>query len=258
MSLDPVVDDLEHRARAWLKSRRQPSVEFAPGPDWGRRFQNRNDRRIDAIRPAANLAEIRNWERRYGYNLPCSLRDWLQLSNGLIGVEGPLVHPLTAIGPMIPFARVPELLVQPESWFELGNPGRETICIDLGYRWPGGDYPIFTSGDDELGTRPRIVAIGFGDWLTGLFQNHGHAYWLDPDFPTLGDPWEFHRRFVPVPHLPDRLRPLAHRIAPLLGDQADDRAIARELGISTPDVEVLIRYVQHAPRSLLSPWDAAG
>ncbi len=42
------------------------------------------------------------------------------------------------------------MLVQPESWFELGNPNRQTICIDLAYRLPGGSYPIFTSGDEEM------------------------------------------------------------------------------------------------------------
>lgn len=249
-------DEFEKRVRAWWRSRRLPASEFVPGPAWDRWLGN--GVRVEPIRPPASLADIRNWERRYGHALPGSLRDWLLISNGLIGDQGPFVHPLPAIGPMVPFARVPNLLVQPESWFELGNPGRETVCIDLGYRWPGGDYPIFASGDDERGTRPRIVATGFGEWLARLFQGGGHAYWMDPAYPTLGEPWELHRRFVPVPYLPDRLRPLAHRIAPMLGDLADDWTIARELGISTTDVEALTRYVQHAPTCLGPPREAAG
>ena len=56
-------------------------------------------------------------------SLPHGLQAWLRLSNGLFG-GGPFIHPITAIGPMIPFARVPEMIVQPESWFELGNPNR--------------------------------------------------------------------------------------------------------------------------------------
>ena len=52
-----------------------------------------------------------------------------------------MIHPLSAIGPMVPFARMPGLVIQPESWFELGNPNVETVCIDLGYRWPGGGHP---------------------------------------------------------------------------------------------------------------------
>ncbi|MFO0956386.1 MAG: SMI1/KNR4 family protein [Isosphaeraceae bacterium] len=247
MTYLPRAVEFEGRVLEWFRTLRGPAHlhPFNPAPGWGRRFLNGSI--TEALRPPASLADIRNWERRYGYVLPGSLRDWLMISNGLNGHDGPLVHPLTAIGPMIPFARVPNLLVQPESWFELGNPGCETVCIDLGYRWPGGDFPIFASGDDELGTCPRIVATGFGDWLGRLLQGGGEAYWLEPEFPTLGDPWELHRRYVPVPHLPDHLRPLAHRVAPLLGDEADERAIARELGISTPDVEILIRYIQHSP-----------
>ena len=40
-------------------------------------------------------------------SLPHGLQAWLRLSNGLFG-GGPFIHPITAIGPMIPFARVPE------------------------------------------------------------------------------------------------------------------------------------------------------
>ena len=55
---------------------------------------------------------------------------------------------------------MPDLVVQPESWFELGNPNVETICIDLAYRWPGGGYPIFTSGDDAVAEPARGSSRG--------------------------------------------------------------------------------------------------
>lgn len=105
---------------------------------------------LEPCRPGASAAEIADWEHRHGYRFPTGLRTWLLLSNGLYR-SGPMIHPLSAIGPMIPFARVPEMIVQPESWFELGNPNLQTICIDLAYRLPGAGHPIFTSGDEALG-----------------------------------------------------------------------------------------------------------
>src|SRR5262245_10768096 len=79
-------------------------------------------------RAGAPLEAIAGWEARHGYRLPAGLRAWLRLSNGLFGT-GPLIHPISAIGPMVPFARVLEMIVQPESWFELGNPSDQTVCI---------------------------------------------------------------------------------------------------------------------------------
>ena len=95
---------------------------------------------------------------------------------------------MSAIGPMVPFARVPGLIVQPESWFELGNPNRETVCIDLGYHLPGGDSPIFASGDDEEGTAPRIIAPSFEDWFLALLKSREVEYWFAPEFFAPGRP----------------------------------------------------------------------
>lgn len=201
----------------------------------------------EPLRPGAGLRRVRSWERRYGAELPGSLRHWLLISDGLYAESGPLVHPLTAIGPMIPFARVPGLVVQPESWFELGNPGRETVCIDLAYAWPGGDCPVFASGDDLHGTKPRVIARGFADWLARVFAEGGREYWLDPGFRPLGDPWVEHRRRAPLPPLPERLRPLAPRVLPLMHPGADDRSIAERLGVTRGDVEALFRHLQHVP-----------
>ena len=200
------------------------------------------------LRPGAGMRRLGGWERRYGHVLPESLRLWLAISDGLFTPNGPLIHPLTAIGPMIPFASVPGLIVQPESWFELGNPGRETICIDLGYTWPGGDCAVFLSGDDDLGSKPRVIARSFGDWLARLLAEGGREFWFDPGFRTLGDPWTEHRQHVPTPHLPDRLKSLTVRVLPLMTTGADDRSIATMLGVSTNDVEALFRHLQHASR----------
>jgi hypothetical protein len=198
-----------------------------------------------AVRKPATARAIRGWERRHGFRLPAGLRAWLRLSDGLYRGADPLIHPLDAIGPMIPFASMPGLVVQPESWFELGNPREETVCIDLAYRWPGGDCPLFTSGDDERRTRPRMIATGFDAWLRRLLEEGGRPFWLDPDFVPLGDPWAEHRHRAPAPPLPERLRPLAPRILPLMCPGADDRRIASDLGISRGDVETLFRHLQH-------------
>jgi hypothetical protein len=204
----------------------------------------------DPCRPAADLREIDDWERRHGHTLPLGLRTWLSLSNGFY-LDGPLIHPLSAIGPMVPFARVPDLLVQPESWFELGNPNVETVCIDLAYSWPGGGGgPIFTSGDDLSASRPRVIATGFDDWFLTLLHGGGREYWFDPDFLDLGDPWEAHRRYTPAPPLSARLRRLATRVEPLIGPGADDRAIATTLGITRVDVERIMRHIQHGPHGV--------
>jgi len=198
----------------------------------------------DPCRPGADPREIDGWEERHGFALPRGLRAWLEISNGFYR-GGPLIHPLSAIGPMVPFARVPDLLVQPESWLELGNPNVETVCIDLGYRWPGGDAPIFTSGDDQTGSRPRVIARGFEEWFLELLRQGGREYWFAPGFADLGDPWEAHRRYTPAPPLSARLRRLAPRVAPLIRPGADDRAIASSLGISRGDVETIFRHLQH-------------
>jgi len=201
------------------------------------------------LRPPAEESRLAAWEERHGFALPRGLRAWLAISDGLYHGSGraPLVHPLASIGPMIPFARMPGLLVQPESWFELGNPGAETVCIDLGYRWPGGDRPLFTSGDDDRGRAPMVIAPSFEAWLARIVREGCREFWLDPGFPALGDPWTEHRRHVPPPALPDRLRLLAGRARPLLAWTTDDRALAARLGVSRQDAETLLRYLQHQP-----------
>jgi hypothetical protein len=199
----------------------------------------------EAYRPGVAAEEIAAWERRHGFELPRGLKDWLALSDGLFA-QGPLIHPLSAIGPMVPFASVPGLVVQPESWFELGNPNVETVCLDLAYRWPGGDFPVFTSGDDARGTAPRVIASGFDAWFLGVIASSGEESWFAPGFRDLGDPWLAHLRYVPAPALSDRLRSLAERVSPLVRAGVDDRAIAERFGISAFDVEAIVRHVQHA------------
>jgi hypothetical protein len=199
---------------------------------------------LESCRPGAKLGSIIAWEQRHGYRLPAGLRAWLMLSNGLYR-SGPLIHPITAIGPMIPFARVPEMIVQPESWFELGNPNLQTVCIDLAYRLPGGGHPIFTSGDDALDTPPRIIARSFEEWFLELLCRGGREYWFDPGFQDFGAPWPSHRRHAPGPPLPDRLRSFAERVWPLLDAGADERDIASQLGLSRADVERIVRHLQH-------------
>jgi hypothetical protein len=200
-----------------------------------------------ALREPAEARRIATWERLHGFNLPQPLVAWLRLSDGFyLGDDGPLIHPLSAIGPMIPFARVPGLYVQPESWFELGNPGAETVCVDLAYDWPGGGPPIFVSGDDARGTIPRIIAPSFESWFLRVLREGGRAFWFDPDFVPLGDPWKEHRHRAPVPPLPDYLRPFTDLAEPLMQRGTDDRSVADRLGLSRGEVELLYRHLQHA------------
>ncbi len=201
---------------------------------------------VDPCRPGVDACKLDGWELRHGYRLPPALRAWLEISDGFYR-NGPLVHPLHAIGPMVPFARVPGLVVQPESWFELGNPPTEPVCIDLAYCWPGGCRPIFRSGDDEADSRPRLIAAGFVPWFLRLLREGGREYWTDRGFKTLGDPWPEHRDRTPPPPLSGRLRDLAACVRPLMHPGADDRTIASDLGISRGDVEAIFRHLQHAP-----------
>lgn len=209
-----------------------------------------------ACRPGADPRSIAAWEQRHGYRLPAGLRSWLMLSNGLYRA-GPLIHPLSAIGPMVPFARVPEMIVQPESWFELGNPNLQTVCIDLAYRLPGGGHPIFTSGDDLSGSLPVIIARSFEEWFLELMRQGGREYWFDADFLDQGSPWASHRRHAPGPALTDQLRPFADRVLPLLRAGADEREIAARLGLTRTDVELICRHLQHVGTSP-APSAAAG
>jgi len=199
----------------------------------------------DPCRAGADPRAVESWERRHGFALPSGLREWLLLSDGFYHRGAPLIHPLAAIGPMVPFARVPDLVVQPESWFELGNPNVETICIDLAYHWPGGDCPIFTSGDDQAQSPPKVIATSFESWFLKLLDQEGREYWFDPGSADLGDPWSAHRRNTPTPPLPDRLRALAPHVLAHMRPGADDRVIASTLGISRGDVETILRHLQH-------------
>ena len=201
-------------------------------------------------RVGTDQSRILSWERRFGYALPDSLKAWLRLSDGFYGESGPLIHPLSAIGPMVLFSRVPGLVLQPESWFELGNPNQETICLDLGYRWNGGENPLFTSGDEERRSHPRIIATGFTSWFLRLLHRGGSEFWFDPSFAGLGDPWLEHRKRVPTPLLPDRLARFLPRVRPLIDQGINDRDIATGLGISRTDLETIVRHVQHAESDL--------
>jgi hypothetical protein len=209
------------------------------------------EREPQPCRPAADPSRLDAWERCHGFSLPASFRAWLMLSNGFY-LGGPLIHPLSAIGPMVLFARVPDLLVQPESWFELGNPNLQTICVDLGYRLSGGGHPIFTSGDDASASSPRIIARSFEEWFLELMRQGGREYWFDPGFVDFGEPWESHRRHVAGPPLPGRLRPFTNRVAHLWHSGVDERVIAVRLGLSGGDVELIFRHLQHVNPDLVA------
>lgn len=245
--MSPIIatsDRLDEAVGSWAREAGVPA-SWLPSPD-----------ELAAIGPAsstlrapADRAQLDDWERRHGYCLPRGLRAWLRISDGFYPEVGPAIHPIAAIGPMVPFARVPGLIVQPESWFELGNPNEaETICIDLAYRWvPCGDAPIFASGDDLTGLPPRIIAPSFEAWFARLLREGGRAYWLDPHFVGLGDPWGEHRRRSPAPELPERLRQLLPHVLRPVESGLDDLALATSLGISRFDAEALLRHLQHAP-----------
>ena len=239
---------LNDRVGRWVAS---AGISPADAPTLSE-LTSRFEGRPDPCRPGASLREVDDWERRHGFALPEGLKAWLVLSNGFYN-DGPLIHPLSAIGPMVPFARVPGMVVQPESWFELGNPNVETVCLDLGYRWPGGGNPVFTSGDDQTRSRPRVIAPGFEAWFLDVLRRGGGEFWFEPGFRDLGDPWEAHRRNAPKPPLPDRLRTLARRVRPLMGPGADERSIATTLGISRGDVEAIFRHLQHDASRIGNP-----
>jgi len=237
-----MASHLHNRVRRWVESAGLDAALTPTAAELSARFRGLPD----PCRPPAGVRDVDAWEERYGYPLPLALRAWLVLSNGFY-VHGPLIHPLSAIGPMVPFARVPGLVVQPESWFELGNPNVETVCIDLAYRWPGGGPPVFTSGDDETASPLRIIAPSFERWFLQLLGHGGREYWFEPGFADLGDPWEAHRRYAPEPPLPPRLRRLTSDVLPLMRPGADERSIASTLGISRGDVELIFRHLQHGP-----------
>lgn len=188
--------------------------------------------------------QLAAWEDRHGYQLPHALRRWLLLSNGFYW-ESSSVHPLHAIGPMVAFARIPNLWIQPESWFELGDFPSGSVCLDLGYQWPSGDCPVFTSGDDRLGLPPRVIAPSFATWFIRLLAEGGREFWVDAEFRPLGDPWHEHRRQTAPPVLPDHLQSYLGPARSLIQLGRDEHAIAHELGVSRAEVEALLRHHQH-------------
>ncbi len=146
---------------------------------------------------------------------------------------------------MVPFARVPDLVVQPESWFELGNPNVETVCIDLAYRLPGGGNPIFTSGDDATREPPRGSSPELRGMVPRAAAQGGREYGSTRISWTSATRGRAHRRHAPSPALCDWLRPFAERVGSLLDPGADERDIAARLGLSRPDVELIFRHLQH-------------
>ncbi len=200
----------------------------------------------EALRPPVAPQELRAWERRHDVVLPTTLRAWLLISNGFYhGL--PLIHPVEAIGPMVLFGELPGFWVQPESWFEIGNPNIETVGVDLAYRWPAwqGDSPIITSGDRNTLTAPRVIARGFASWFVQLLEHGGREFWREPGFQALGDAWVEHRLHVPRPSLPEHLLGAAVVVEQMMADHADERKAAKSLDLDIFEVEQILRYLQH-------------
>ncbi len=238
---------LAELVKRWLAA---AEVDLALGPDpavladWAAEVE-------EPCREGADPAAIASWEERHGFRLPQGLRSLLILSNGLYRL-GPLVHPISAIGPMIPFAANPGMLIQPESWFELGNPNLQTVCIDLAYRLPGAGCPVFTSGDDHALEAPRVIARSFDEWFLELLRQGGREYWFDRGYPDLGAPWRLHREHVAAPPLESRLAKYRDTVRKLATSGACELEIALELGLSRPEVESIVRHIQHEPAAPLT------
>ena len=197
----------------------------------------------------SSWAEVIAGEWRHGFALPRGPEALaLALLHGLFA-DGPLIHPLSAIGPMVPFARVPGLMVQPESWVRAGQSERRDRLPRPGLPLAGRGLPRVHVGRATIGgRRPRLIAPRLDAWfLLASWRRGGREYWSEiGKFADLGDPWEAHRRNVPAPGLSDRLLTLAERVSPLVHAGIDDRAIAARFGISPFDVEAIVRHVQHA------------
>ena len=207
-------------------------------------------RRAEPCRPGADPRVIAAWEHRHGFRLPrgpARLADALQRALSQRPADPPALGD-RADGPV---RRIPDLVVQPESWFELGNPNVETICIDLAYRWPGGGIPSSPRATRRPAARPRSIAPSFEEWFLELLRHGGREYWFDPGFVDFGDPWQAHRRYTPPPALPDRLRPLySAGLASHAGPGPTTVRSPALLGLSRGDVELLFRHLQHVASDL--------
>ncbi len=211
-----------------------------------------------SLRPPLEPAELRSWELRYDVVLPPSLRAWLLISNGFYR-DMPLVHPLSAIGPIVLFGYLPGMFIQPETWYELGNPNVETIGVDLAYHWPDprGDCPIFTSGDQSLRKAPRVIAHSFTAWFLRLLEQGGREFWMEPGFQPLGDAWSEHRKNVPQPSLPTHLKVVTEKVERLIEGETDERTMIRTLDLQPSELEQILRHLQHRPsRGLPAPRPA--
>ena len=161
---------------------------------------------------------------------PRALRAWLLLSDGFY-LRRPADPPALGDRPDGPV----------RAGARPGGPARELVRAGQprtsrpsASTWPtagpGGDCPIFTSGDDQSRSPPRMIATELRGWFLELLHQGGREYWFDPGFADLGDPWVEHRAPHPRPPLPDRLRPLAPQVLALMRPGADDRSIASTPG----------------------------
>ncbi len=135
------------------------------------------------------------------------------------------------------------MIVQPESWFELGNPNLQTVCVDLAYRLPDGGSPIFTSGDDASRSPPRIIARSFEEWFLELLRQGGREYWFDPDSSTSATPGSRTADTCRARRCAIGSGPMPSGSGP--ADAGPMNGTSPPGWLSRPDVESIFRHLHH-------------
>ena len=144
----------------------------------------------DPCRPGADPRQIEAWEHRHGY--PPARRacapGWCSPTGSTR--DGPMIHPLSAIGPMVPFARVPEPGRPARELVRAGQPERRDGLHRPRLSLAGGGLP-----DLHVGRRPGAEPpSGDRDELRGVvprvLHRGGREYWFEPGFFAPGRPLE--------------------------------------------------------------------
>jgi hypothetical protein len=231
----------------WLAGLDHPQAKLIDMDSLAAKLQNR---RFVLAKPASE-SEIQRWEHAHHLILPSGLREWLNISNGLVIDGFQWIHPLRSIGPTIRFSPSRSLIIQPSSWYEFGNPNDSPVNLDLiqaDLSQPQNsqtESPVFVVGAETEADPPRIIRHSFTDWLIQLARSGFHDDWSSSPLTHLGDPIESHYRRKKPPKLAPRLCEICMEVGEKLASGGDDRTIMRNYQLNRDDLEQVVDAFQY-------------
>ena len=198
----------------------RPGVEPVPDPELGTSVRVRPARVLEILAPALGR---------------------------LLGRRGPLDPSPLGDRPDGPVREgSPAWSIQPESWFELGNPNLETDLHRPRLSLAGRRLPALHLGRRRTSKPPEADRPRVHRLVPAAPPPRGAEYWFDPGFSPSATPGSSTAGRSPRP--PARSAPTARPQDPRAGRPGARRALDRlGPGDLRADVEAILRHLQHAP-----------